>query len=139
MPSNSLCGNVEPLYGLTLRLFQDEWVMQGTASVCIHRAILGLMLLAAVALPTAAAEHDSDNFIALSLAEMLRAARTVVSNNQDRINDPALGDKGLTAATVVAEAIEKSTRRRPEPTRWRSIRPRATGGCSAPRSIPSAR
>ena len=66
-------------------------------------AILCLALWAAPA--AGAPEQDADNVIALSLAEMLRAARTVISNNQEKINDPKLGDKGLTAEYVVAEAV----------------------------------
>ncbi len=46
-----------------------------------------------------------DRAIANSLAAMLRAGRTVISNNQARINDPALGDKGLDGKSVLAEAI----------------------------------
>jgi Protein of unknown function (DUF3365) len=47
---------------------------------------------------------SDDAAIAQSLAEMLRAGRTVISRNQERINNPELGDKGLTGAVVVAEA-----------------------------------
>ena len=36
---------------------------------------------------------------------MLRAARTVISRNQDRINDPAVGDKGLDGKKVLSETI----------------------------------
>jgi hypothetical protein len=76
----------------------------------IHRklaraaGILAVLLLAD--LPARAAATDEDAVIAETLADMLRAARTVVSNNQARINDPALGDKGLTGAVVVAEATK---------------------------------
>lgn len=79
--------------------------MQGTASVFSRRAAVAVALLLAAAFPAASAGPEDDNVIALSLAEMLRAGRTVVSNNQDRINDPAVGNKGLTAEVVVAEAI----------------------------------
>lgn len=51
------------------------------------------------------AHGAEDRAIANSLAAMLRAARTVISNNQARINDPALGDKGLDGKTVLAQAI----------------------------------
>lgn len=46
-----------------------------------------------------------DSKIASSLAEMLRAGRTVISSNQDRINDPGRGSKGLDGKTVLAEAL----------------------------------
>jgi len=55
--------------------------------------------------PAGAANNAEDTAIANSLAAMLRAGRTVISNNQARINDPALGDKGLDGKTVLAQAI----------------------------------
>jgi hypothetical protein len=36
---------------------------------------------------------------------MLRAARQVISNNQTRINDPNLGDKGLSGQVVLEQAV----------------------------------
>jgi hypothetical protein len=41
----------------------------------------------------------------MSLADLLRAARTVISANQDKINDPSLADKGLSGDAVVEMAI----------------------------------
>jgi hypothetical protein len=52
------------------------------------------------------AAADDDATIAKSLADMLRAARQVISNNQKRINDPNLGDKGLSGRVVLEQAIE---------------------------------
>ena len=49
---------------------------------------------------------DDDAAIAKSLADMLRAARQVISNNQTRINDPNLGDKGLSGQVVLQQAVE---------------------------------
>jgi len=54
--------------------------------------------------PIASRATDDDAQIAKSLATMLRAGRTVISRNQDRINDPNVGDKGLDSKTVLAEA-----------------------------------
>jgi hypothetical protein len=51
------------------------------------------------------APREEETVIAMSLAAMLRAARTVVSRNQDRINDPALGDKGLDGKAILAAAL----------------------------------
>jgi hypothetical protein len=48
---------------------------------------------------------DADEAIAQSLAEMTRDARIVVSNNEDLINNPAIGDKHLTGKKVVDDAI----------------------------------
>src|SRR5204863_3930853 len=42
-----------------------------------------------------------------SLAEMLRDARAVISDKQDLINDPQLGDKHLTGEVVLDQAIAK--------------------------------
>jgi archaellum component FlaG (FlaF/FlaG flagellin family) len=52
------------------------------------------------------AASDDDTTVAKSLADMLRAARQVISNNQARINDPNLGDKGLNGHVVLDQAIE---------------------------------
>lgn len=52
------------------------------------------------------AEPTDDASIAKNLAEMLRAARQVISSNQARINDPNLGDKGLTGQVVLQQAVE---------------------------------
>jgi hypothetical protein len=54
---------------------------------------------------TAAGPTEEETGIAMSLAAMLRAARTVVSRNQDRINDPALADKGLDGKTLLAATL----------------------------------
>lgn len=51
------------------------------------------------------AQYSQAAAIALQLAELLRSARAVISLNQDIINDPSKGDKGLTGEHVVAEAI----------------------------------
>ena len=52
------------------------------------------------------AEPADDVNIAKNLADMLRAARQVISSNQARINDPNLGDKGLTGQVVLQQAVE---------------------------------
>jgi hypothetical protein len=72
--------------------------------------LFGICLtVAALLLPGAAfaAKEDSREQVALSIAEMLRSARAVISANQPLINDPAVGDKGLTGALVLAKAKEK--------------------------------
>lgn len=43
--------------------------------------------------------------LALRLADLLRAARSVIAAEQSRINDPELADKGLTGAVVVSRAL----------------------------------
>lgn len=80
----------------------------GKAIACI--AAIGLLLSAAIAIatnvPAFSQSANEDAQIAKSLATMLRAGRTVVSRNQDRINDPNLGDKGLDGKTVLAESVK---------------------------------
>jgi len=70
--------------------------------------LLTILLLCSGAIPSFAAPEagNDDPLIAQSLAEMLRDARTVVSNNQDRINNPDIGDKGLTGKSVLDEAVQ---------------------------------
>src|SRR6516162_8389646 len=56
------------------------------------------ILAATVILPTSlllATPIDKDAATAQNLAAMLRASWTVISNEQNRINDPELGDKDL--------------------------------------------
>lgn len=50
---------------------------------------------------------DEEMQIALSLANTLRAARTVIANNQALINDASIEDKGLTGEKVVREAVSR--------------------------------
>ena len=52
------------------------------------------------------ASSEEDASIAQSLAEMLRDARAIISNNQNRINDPDVGDKGLTGEVVLDQAVQ---------------------------------
>jgi hypothetical protein len=47
---------------------------------------------------------EEDARIGKSLATLLSAVRTVISKNQDRINDPNVGNKGLDGKAVVAAA-----------------------------------
>jgi len=74
--------------------------------------VIAAMLLVAVLAPTAPtgavadlAPSDKDEAIAASLAELLRDARTVISNNEDLINNPAIGDKHLTGSKVLSDAV----------------------------------
>jgi hypothetical protein len=54
----------------------------------------------------AAAPDDDDMAIALNLAEMLRDARAVISNKQELINNPEIGDKHLTGKVVLDQALQ---------------------------------
>jgi hypothetical protein len=53
-----------------------------------------------------AASDDEDKMIADSLAAMLQASRTVISRNQERINNPDIGDKGLDGKTVLDQSMK---------------------------------
>src|SRR4051812_26766696 len=74
----------------------------------LGNALLGLLLIGVLASASGAAAEpaEEDAKIAQSLAEMLRDARAIVSDNQVRINDPEIGDKGLTAKLVLDQAVE---------------------------------
>ena len=66
-----------------------------------------LALNTAILPPGPAAARDGgahDLQVALRLASLLRSARAVIAASQERINDPAGGDKGLTADHVLAIA-----------------------------------
>jgi len=70
-----------------------------------RNALLIAGLTAAVAV-AASPPAKEDTVIAQSLAEMLRDARTVISNNQDLINNPELGDKHLSGQVVLEQAVK---------------------------------
>jgi archaellum component FlaG (FlaF/FlaG flagellin family) len=76
---------------------------RGPRSAIFALLIVGMMTLRAVG---AAPLADEDAVIAQSLAEMLRDARTVISNNQDLINNPELGDKHLSGQVVLEQAVK---------------------------------
>jgi hypothetical protein len=67
-------------------------------------AAIGLHLVVGSGPALATSEEEE---IALNLANMLRAARAVISAKQDVINDPAIGDKGLTGDVVLAETVAR--------------------------------
>ncbi len=66
-----------------------------------------LALLASLLQPAIAGEDPTANETqARQLALVLSAAEKVIADNQDHIDDPAKGDKGLGAAAVLAKAAE---------------------------------
>lgn len=83
----------------------------------LQSRLLTACLVILVALSTfAGAERafaqSGDLDVALGLANMLRAARSVIAANQGHINDPAIGDKGLSGDKVLEAAFvnyEKAT------------------------------
>jgi hypothetical protein len=80
--------------------------MVGLRVVSARRIVAVLALFLLIGGASAAPEpREEETVIAMSLAAMLRAARTVVSSNQDRINDPSVGDKGLDGEAILAAAL----------------------------------
>lgn len=67
---------------------------------------LAVLLVIAPVAVGAASPAEEDAAIAQSLAEMLRDARTVISNNQDLINNPEIGDKHLNGQAVLDQALK---------------------------------
>jgi Protein of unknown function (DUF3365) len=83
--------------------------LRSVIALSLASAAIGLHLLASGAPAMATTEEEE---IALNLANLLRAARAVIAAKQDVINDPTLGDKGLTGDAVLAETtagFEEST------------------------------
>ena len=75
---------------------------------CVVRIWLALLLIVMI-MPASFGQQppaEEDAKIAQSLAEMLRGARAIISDNQSRINDPEIGDKGLSAKVVLDQAVE---------------------------------
>lgn len=64
--------------------------------------LAGLCLLGMIRPALASPEEEQ---LALHLADMLRAARSVIAAKQELINDPSLGDKRLTGEVVLAETL----------------------------------
>lgn len=77
-----------------------------------RRAVLALLLTGVLdcAPVRAAVPGDGDMAVAESIAQMLQDARTVVSDAQDLINDPAQGDKHLTGELVVDRTVSLYTK-----------------------------
>lgn len=66
-------------------------------------AVVGGLCLLGIARPALASAEEEQ--LALQLADMLRAARTVLAAKQELINDPTIGDKGLTGEVVLGETV----------------------------------
>jgi hypothetical protein len=75
--------------------------------ILLLRSLLLAVIVAGLVWRPALAAEEDDSAIAASLAQMLRSARTVISENQTRIDDPTLGDKGLGGKAVLGLAVQK--------------------------------
>ena len=69
-------------------------------------ALCTMWFVAASPPVTGATPDDDDKAIAASLATMLGAGRTVISRNQELINNPEIADKGLSGKAVLEQAVK---------------------------------
>jgi hypothetical protein len=81
------------------------------ALTALARNCLIAVFFGCMPLLSSAAEDAEDIATGTRLAELLRAARSVLSNYQPLINDPALGDKHLDGERFTAEAIALYSKR----------------------------
>jgi len=75
----------------------------GLRLVALAMAVAGSTLSGAAAGLAAESEEE----IALNLANLLRSGRAVIGAHQDLINDPSGGDKGLTSEVVLEDTITR--------------------------------
>jgi Protein of unknown function (DUF3365) len=93
-----------------LDLFGGHRLVRGNrvCATAVSAASAGLCAALVLALvtnaPAANSTAEDDAQIGKSLATMLSAVRTVISKNQDRINNPNIGNKGLGGKVVLTEA-----------------------------------
>lgn len=78
-------------------------------------ACAGVTLAFSLAAGMALADQQANVEIGMTLANLLRAGRSVVSASQPLINNPELGDKGFTGERLVREAAEVYVERTGEP------------------------
>ncbi len=74
-----------------------------------RNAVLALTVAVSMfqgSLACARQSDDADLDLALRLAVLLQSARSVIGTEQARINDPAIGDKGLSGKAVLDRATE---------------------------------
>jgi hypothetical protein len=92
-----------------------EWPSGGIAPVAgdlemfWKHAVLAVTVVAGVLAGSqghAQPSDDADLDLALRLAVLLQSARSVIGTEQARINDPAIGDKGLSGKAVLDRATE---------------------------------
>ncbi len=76
------------------------------ASVAGAAVFLAAALAIATNMPAFSQSANEDAEIAKSLATMLYAERLVISRNQDLINNPNIGNKGLDSKAVLSESVK---------------------------------
>ena len=70
---------------------------------------VGIAFTIASSVPNFVMAGEAELKIALSLADVLRASRTEIANQQSHINDPDIGDKGLSAEVISTNIIDRLT------------------------------
>ena len=75
----------------------------GFAAAALAACLLGASIILSGGCLASGDEGERQE-VAESMAKFLQSARAVISKHQSEINDPAIGDKGLSADTVIAEA-----------------------------------
>lgn len=76
------------------------------SKVTLAAAVVASILASFAGFGTAYSAEENKETIALSLANLLRAARSVISDNQEHINDHTEGFKGLSSDMVILTAKE---------------------------------
>src|SRR5262249_21164319 len=105
---SSICSVITLLDALCVSVMNFCWRSDDRKFAMRSLTTLLVLMIAnamTVATASAAPPADEDAMIAQNLAEMLRDARTVISNNQELINNPELGDKHLTGRVVLDQAV----------------------------------
>lgn len=82
-------------------LSRHSWV---TATIAL--VLVGAIPVSVICAAPEREDLNDDLLIGQSLADMLLAGETVISREQDRINDPKLGEKGLGGAALIDRARE---------------------------------
>lgn len=91
-----------------------ERLPRAAISAC-GRVLIALLLFLSFGFGAQAQGDDADKQLAMRLSQILQAARSVISNHQELINDISKGDKGLTAAVVLKEALAIYRQNQPDP------------------------
>src|ERR1044071_1125499 len=82
-------------------MVRHSWV---TATIAL--VLVGTIPASVICATPEREDPNDDLLIGKSLADMLLAGETVISREQDRINDPRLGEKGLGGGALIEQTRE---------------------------------
>lgn len=88
------------------RTAATSWIWARLRLALCLSVLVAIVITASTAGREIRAAETDEIQIALSLANLLRAGRAVISSNQNLINDAERGDKGLSGEAVLAATIE---------------------------------